>query len=239
MIINLLSNPRNISTALMYSFAQRSDCTVLDEPFYGHYLDKTGIDHPGRNDVMSAQPLGYNNILSQIKEQAASSEHLFIKNMAHHLRDIEIGFFEKCFNLIFIRHPRKVLASFAKVVDHPTLEDIAIKDQYGLARSFEENNIPYCIMDSASIIDSPRLTLEALCEQIGIPFEPSMLNWRMGPKSYDGVWAPFWYGRVHESSSFEPAGKQIPNPLPENLIPVLEEAMIYYSQLSRLALSVS
>jgi len=46
--INLISGPRNISTALMYSFANRADTEVFDEPMYGYYLDHTGIDyHPG------------------------------------------------------------------------------------------------------------------------------------------------------------------------------------------------
>ena len=43
MIINLISGPRNISTALMYSFAQRSDCQVWDEPFYANYNGFTQI----------------------------------------------------------------------------------------------------------------------------------------------------------------------------------------------------
>ena len=39
--ICLWSGPRNISTALMYSFAQRDDTAVYDEPLYAHYLSKT------------------------------------------------------------------------------------------------------------------------------------------------------------------------------------------------------
>ena len=41
-IISLWSGPRNVSTALMYSFAQRSDTQVIDEPLYAHYLQHTG-----------------------------------------------------------------------------------------------------------------------------------------------------------------------------------------------------
>ena len=50
-IINLISGPRNLSTALMYSFSRRPDTKVVDEPFYAHYLSTTGIDHPGREAV--------------------------------------------------------------------------------------------------------------------------------------------------------------------------------------------
>ena len=34
MRIALWSGPRNVSTALMYSFRQRPDTTVIDEPLY-------------------------------------------------------------------------------------------------------------------------------------------------------------------------------------------------------------
>src|SRR5215213_6465193 len=53
--IAMWSGPRNLSTALMRSFSSRPDTTVLDEPFYAHYLRETGIAHPGRELVMAAQ----------------------------------------------------------------------------------------------------------------------------------------------------------------------------------------
>ena len=42
------SGPRNVSTAFMRSWGNREDTLVVDEPFYAHYLDYTGLDHPGR-----------------------------------------------------------------------------------------------------------------------------------------------------------------------------------------------
>ena len=48
------SGPRNVSTALMYAFAQRSDTRVIDEPLYGHYLRVSDAAHPGANEVMAA-----------------------------------------------------------------------------------------------------------------------------------------------------------------------------------------
>ena len=39
-IIAMWSGPRNVSTALMYSFAQRQDCVVWDEPYYAAWLAK-------------------------------------------------------------------------------------------------------------------------------------------------------------------------------------------------------
>ena len=51
-IIHAISGPRNVSTAIMYSFAQRSGCTVFDEPLYGIYLKDTDVHHPGKEEVL-------------------------------------------------------------------------------------------------------------------------------------------------------------------------------------------
>ena len=55
--INLWSGPRNVSTALMYAFAQRRDTQVVDEPLYAHYLTVSDADeyHPGAADVLATQ----------------------------------------------------------------------------------------------------------------------------------------------------------------------------------------
>ena len=49
------SGPRNVSTALMYSFAQRADARVVDEPLYAHYLRVTGSAHPDREAILASQ----------------------------------------------------------------------------------------------------------------------------------------------------------------------------------------
>lgn len=54
MRIALWSGPRNLSTAMMYSFAARGDCAVWDEPFYAAYLKATGIAHPMADQVIAA-----------------------------------------------------------------------------------------------------------------------------------------------------------------------------------------
>jgi hypothetical protein len=48
------SGPRNLSTAMMYSFAARGDCAAWDEPFYAAYLAATGADHPMREAILAA-----------------------------------------------------------------------------------------------------------------------------------------------------------------------------------------
>ena len=45
---------RNISTAMMRAWENRPDCAVVDEPLYAYYLAHTGLDHPGRDEVIAA-----------------------------------------------------------------------------------------------------------------------------------------------------------------------------------------
>ena len=46
--------------------------------------------------------------------------------------------------------------------------------------------------------------LEALCDALGVRFDPAMLSWPAGPRPTDGVWAPHWYDGVWKSTGFGP-----------------------------------
>ena len=61
--IAMWSGPRNISTALMRAFENRPDTAVIDEPFYAHYLYRTGADHPGRDEVIKSQSTNWHTTL--------------------------------------------------------------------------------------------------------------------------------------------------------------------------------
>ena len=62
--IAMWSGPRNISTAMMRSFENRSDCYVSDEPFYAYYLKMSGEEHPLRNKIINQYSTDYENIIS-------------------------------------------------------------------------------------------------------------------------------------------------------------------------------
>ena len=56
LIIAMWSGPRNLSTALMRSFANRKDVeAVFDEPFYASYLVSTKKDHPMKKEIIENQ----------------------------------------------------------------------------------------------------------------------------------------------------------------------------------------
>ena len=62
--IAMWSGPRTVSTALMRAWENRPDTAVTDEPLYAFYLDRTGLDHPGRDEVIASQPTDWQVVLA-------------------------------------------------------------------------------------------------------------------------------------------------------------------------------
>lgn len=205
--INLWSSPRNISTALMYSFAQRPDTTIVDEPLYAYYLTHTNslAVHPGTAEILQSQnPNGeavvQNVILGEYKTPVA-----VFKQMTHHLLpELSLDFLLQTTNVLLIRDPRRIIASYTKVVQQPTIEDIGIQQQYDLFKFLEKNNNLNAVVDARRLLENPQGVLEKLCEKVGIPFTKKMLHWNAGARPEDGVWAKYWYGNVHQSTGFQP-----------------------------------
>lgn len=226
--LHLISGPRNISTALMYSFAQRSDTRVVDEPFYALYFSKTGVNHPGKDEVLKAQSSDEEAVKTTIFKQHDKPVY-FIKNMAHHIEVMASrDFLSNCINIFLIRNPKQIIASYAQVIEKPVMRDIGIEYEWEL---FSERNDPKSIvLDSGLLLANPESVLKQVCERAGLAFEKQMLTWLPGPKSYDGVWAPHWYANVHKSSGFEkqPTSERS---LPDHLTLLAEQADVYYKKL--------
>lgn len=234
--INLVSGPRNISTALMYSFAQRPDTRVLDEPFYACYLSQTGLDHPGSEDVLKQQSTDPEVVVDSIFEMR-DKPVIFIKNMAHHLAFVPARFTEQTINIFLIRNPAQIIASYAKVIETPTLWDIAVEFQFTLLHKLRAQGKDPIVLDSSTILANPASVLTKVCAYLDIPFVPDMLQWPSGPKSYDGVWAKYWYENVHTSSGFQPQATSN-RPLPARLSKLNEEAQYYYQALMPFAVQL-
>ena len=196
-IINLISGPRNLSTALMYSFAQRPDTIVIDEPFYAHYLISTNIDHPSREETINSMPSDINKVLEFI-DSKKNYEIVFLKNMAHHHMNMDLSLLKKMTNLFLIRNPKQLIASFAQVIPNPTINDIGLQKSWELFEyvSKIQENTPI-VLDSAEILNNPEKLLSKLCGLLKINFYEEMLSWPKGGIKEDGVWAKHWYKNVH------------------------------------------
>jgi hypothetical protein len=230
-VINLISGPRNISTALMYSFAQRDDCTVVDEPFYGYYLyhTKSRAPHPSEDEIMAGMSLDYHQIVADV-ERASNDKHVFVKGMAHHLNMEQPDFLLRWKNVFLIREPASLIASFSKVIQDPTIDDIGYKQSLKLIGFLQQHHLPFVVIESDELLKDPENYLQQLCAYLDIPFSTDMLRWQPGPAAQDGIWARHWYQSVHASTGFEPR-KPSPAKVPERLAPLLAEAEVYYNML--------
>ncbi|MEP1201762.1 HAD family hydrolase [Tateyamaria sp.] len=225
--IAMWSGPRNLSTAMMYSFAARGDCRVVDEPFYAAYLAETGSDHPMRDAILASQSSNPVEIAESLISPL--SEPIFYqKHMTHHmLPDWPMAWMEEVQNVFLIRHPARVVASYAAKREAPTLDDIGFVQQ---AQIMERVDNPI-VVDASDIRLDPSHMLQGLCAALGIPWTDDMLDWPAGGHSSDGVWAAHWYGAVHRSTGF--AGPE--GPLPQvtgPLAALVEAAMPHYEAMA-------
>ncbi len=230
-VINLISGPRNLSTALMYSFSQREDITVLDEPFYGHYLQNTSLEneHPSQKEILQTMELREEKVVGQINS-LSKKKNVFVKGMAHHYLSSSPSFILNWENVILIRHPKKLIASFSKVIHTPTLNDIGIKKASELFLFLKKNGKTPIVIDSDELLKNPETYLKKLCDLLNIPFSSTMLHWKKEGIPEDGIWAKHWYGNVHNSEGFA-IQKSSSQPFPEHLEILLNEAMPYYETL--------
>ncbi len=231
-----MSGPRNISTALMYSFNQREDTIAVDEPFYGYYLAHHEVDHPGKEKIMQSMETDWNAVLTNLLAPK-ESPIFFIKNMAHHLTGDFQALLQRAVNVFLIRDPRQLIASFAKVIENPSIDDIGLRKEWEIFIGLSSENSKPIVINSGVLLKDPEKGLHLLCNRLGISFDHRMLEWPAGPKSIDGCWAPYWYSGVHKSTGFKKKPATEDKPLPEHLQNLYEEALPYFEELNRFALN--
>lgn len=224
--IALWSGPRNVSTALMYSFANREAVKVFDEPFFGYFLAHTGVDRPSRVEVLETMETDFDRVEQPILA-LAKSQKLFLKNMANHLEGRSFDHLLKYRNVILVRRPDAVLSSYRQHIEEPTLLDLCYQHQVEILDFLDANRSPYFILDSDDIKSNPEKELRILCRFLGLPFSDRMLSWPAGPRKEDGVWAKYWYHNVHGSTGFIPFEDKIYQ-VPERLSSLLASCSELY-----------
>ena len=224
------SGPRTVSTALMRSFGNRADTVVVDEPLYGYYLARTGIDHPGREQIIGSMPGDWRSVLKSLTRDPLppGKSVSYQKHMTHHLLpEVDRRALAGLTHAFLIRDPRQLLASYARVRSRPGLADLGLEQQAEIFATFGGP-----VIDSADILRAPRAALEALCGALGIGFDPAMLCWPAGPRPTDGVWAPYWYDTVWRSTGFGPYREPASADLPPELEPLAAQCQPFYEELA-------
>ena len=229
--INMWSGPRNVSTAMMYAWRQRSDTTVWDEPMYGHYLVYTGLDHAVRDEVVAAMPTGRDEVVDLMLHRPCPTPVWFYKNMAHHLAGFGMATVDELDGFILTRDPRDMLPSLRIGLGRvPVMSDTGFDVQVAIADRWRSIGRAPIVVDSRRLLSDPAGVLRRLCERLALPFEEAMLSWPPGPKPEDGVWADHWYGSVHSTTGFAPYRPK-DEPFPADLEAIYSECAPLYDRL--------
>jgi hypothetical protein len=232
--IAMWSGPRNISTAMMRAWGNRSDTAVIDEPLYAYYLEKTAKPHPGAAEIVAQGETDLARLITEMTKEAipGGKRVFFQKQMTHHLLpEISRQWVLDLTNCFLIRDPREVILSYIKKSPDPVLEDLGFvqqRDLFELVRAKTKPVPP--VIDATDVLKNPERMLRLLCEAIGVPFDKAMLSWPSGLRETDGIWAKHWYDAVAKSTSFEPY-KPREGDIPDSLRETYEACRECYEQL--------
>lgn len=232
--IAMWSGPRNISTAMLRAFENREDTAVEDEPLYAYYLATTGIDHPGREEIIAAGDPQWQSVVSRLTGPIPDGKTVYYqKHMTHHLLpEISRDWLDALHHVFLIRDPAAVARSYVRARPLDSPEELGLPQQAQLFDQLRKRSgeIPP-VIDAEAFLAAPREQLEALCQRLSIPFSQRMLNWPPGPRASDGIWAKYWYAQVWESTGFARPRPADTSPLPPALQAVVDVCEPHYRQL--------
>lgn len=238
--IAMWSGPRNISTAMMRSFGSRNDCAVTDEPFYGAFLKQTGLQQPMADEIIGAMDTDWGSVKRRMLGPVPDGKMLWYqKHMPHHMVDnISIADFPEHRHAFLIRDPSHVVASYAAKRVEVTPDDLGYERQLTyLDQAAQMTGTAPIVLDSADILENPEGYLTALCNAIGIAWDPAMLSWQRGTRDTDGIWASHWYNRVVDTTTFAPPTHDSPK-LTASQQHVADQCQKFYNQLSGYRLKI-
>ena len=243
--IAMWSGPRNISTAMMRSWGNRSDTIVIDEPFYAFYLERTGRKHPGADEVIARGETDWRKVVEQCGRglSAPTGKKIFYqKQMTHHLLpEVDREWIVDVTNCFLIRDPREVILSYIKKNPELALEDLGFVQQekifeFVVGRSRRDvrgrrgaPSLPI-VIDAKDVLQNAGRILRLLCQEIGVEFTDTMLSWPPGLRETDGIWAKYWYDDVARSTSFQPY-KPREGIVPDRLREIYEQCRESYDRL--------
>ncbi len=192
----------------MRSWENRPDTVVVDEPLYSYYLTHSGIDHPAREKVMASQPSDLDLVVSGLLGPVPGDADVYYqKHMCHHLLpETDVSWIPELRNVLLIRDPAEVVASYQRSRAQVVPDDIGVERQLQLFELLSEAGDAPPVVDAADFLADPPAYLRWLCDWMRIPFDEAMLSWPAGPRDSDGVWGPHWYSSVWQSTGFQRPG---------------------------------
>jgi len=198
------SGPRNLSTALMRSFENRSDTQVWDEPLYAYYLKQTNKQHPLKEEIINNYETNINKLIPAISQNLNDKKIFYQKHMTHHiLKKTPLNWLTSGTNCFLIRDPKAVIQSYIKKNHLNNSSDIGFPMQIKLFRFIKKFGNKTIVINADDLSSSPRKVLTKLCKSLNIPFSEKMMSWPKGKRDSDGIWETIWYKNVKLSTNFE------------------------------------
>ena len=231
--IAMWSGPRNISTAMMRAFGNRSDTAVWDEPLYGYYLSATGLDHPGAAEIIEAGGRRWEDVVAKAIGNVPNDNAVWYqKHMAQHFLDeVDRGWLSEVKNCFLIREPLRVVASYRIKQPNVTVAGLGFVQQTEIFnRVCDAAGEAPIVIDSKEMLLNPAVGMKMLCEALGIEFSEKMLAWPAGAHQDDGVWSKHWYDAVEKSTGFAPYVEK-PVSVPDELLPIVEACQPHFDLL--------
>lgn len=235
--IAMWSGPRNISTAMMRAWENRADTIVIDEPFYAHYLEATGIQHPMASEIIAAGETDWRQVVKRITTSPATGV-FYQKHIATHwMPYFDTSWLGKLDHVFLIRDPNAVVASYSNKREELTARDFGYAEQamlFSLISDKQEKAPP--VIDSARFLQDPASQLLSLCNALGLSFDEGMLSWPAGKRSSDGLWEAHWYDAVRKSTGFVSASDKPVPVLTAAQQDIADQCMPHYEALLKCAI---
>jgi hypothetical protein len=234
--IAMWSGPRNISTAMMRAWENRSDTVVVDEPFYAHFLQVTGLDHPLREEIIDSGETDWRTVVQRLTVKPDSGIFYQKHITTHWFEHFSSQWLDELDHVFLIREPVPVVASYAIKREGLTASDLGYAQQAALFDlvSKRADKRP-AVIDSRRFLADPETQLRTVCAHLGIEFEHRMLAWPAGARDSDGVWGRHWYDAVNRSTGFTPARSVVPE-LDYQQQQVADTCQPFYEALRKFAL---
>lgn len=217
---------------MMYSWRERSDTTVVDEPFYAYYLDHSGRAHPGREAIIASQSTDPQTVIDEVVFGEYDTPIVYHKQIAKHIVDLDLDFIThpECVNLLLTRNPHDLLTSWQAVLPDSTYADTGYEEMLTILKVLIDAGRTPAVIETSVLLEDPERILRSACEHAGIAFDPAVLSWPAGPKPEDGMWAKDWYDSVWTSTGWKPA-KSKNVELDDSIAAALEPSVAAYEQL--------
>jgi len=230
------SGPRNISTAMMRSWENRSDTEVVDEPFYAHFLNHTGLEHPMFETIIANGEIDAQKVVKCLSRKPQAGLFYQKHITTHWLEHYPTDWLSNLDHVFLIREPESVAASYAVKRGDLNASDLGYEQQIKLFQIIQQyKGAPPLVIDSKRFLNDPESHLRAICKALNISFEAAMLQWPMGSRLSDGIWGSHWYDAVNQSTGFNRPRKKVLT-LNEEQQLIASNCRPYYEELLAFAL---